>query len=234
MNIGFQKFCNWSIVGFLILYLGAFAGLAGFIPPSAPMTSTADLALFYATNRIGILVGQILCVFAVTLLFFWPIAISSQMAKIERGAFPLLSIVQYVTAAILATLFMLCNLIWIAAAYRADIDPLTLRTLHDLGWLVFVMAYPEYIVQLICIAIVGLSDTRTTPWLPRWACWATLWVAVMGTGGGAAAFFKTGPFAWNGLIGFWLPVGFFLLWLLGIILPRTNAALKRDALEAAR
>lgn len=231
MTVGFQKFCNWSIVGFIVVYIGAFAGIAGFIPPSAPGTSVADLAHFYATHRTGIRVGQVICIFAVTLLFFWPIAISAQMSKIERGAFPLLSVVQYVTAAVLALLFMLCNLIWIAAAYRDDIDPLTLRSLHDLGWLIFVMAYPEYIAQLVCIAVVGLSDKRERPWLPRWACWMTLWVALMGTGGGAAAIFKTGPFAWNGLIGFWLPVIFYLLWLVGIVLPHTSAALRRDAAQ---
>jgi hypothetical protein len=26
-------------------------------------------------------------------------------------------------------------------------------------------------------------------------------------------FFKTGPFAWNGVLSFWLPVGLFVVWL---------------------
>ena len=41
-------------------------------------------------------------------------------------------------------------------------------------------------------------------------------------------------FSWNNLIGFWVPVGFFFVWLLGTILPFTTAPLKRDLLVEAQ
>jgi hypothetical protein len=33
-----------------------------------------------------------------------------------------------------------------------------------------------------------------------------LWVAFLGAGGVLAVFFKTGPFSWNGIMGYWIPV----------------------------
>ena len=100
--------------------------------------------------------------------------------------------------------------------------------LNDLSWLVFVMVYPEYILQLVAIAVVGFMDKREQPLLPRWACFATLWVAVAGIGGGFACFFTTGPFAWNGIIGFWIPIVCYLAWLMIVLLPQLLKAVKRQ------
>jgi hypothetical protein len=49
---------------------------------------------------------------------------------------------------------------------------------------------------------------------PRWAGYLNFWVALGGAGGGLAVFFKTGAFAWNGLIGFYIPVTTFILWII--------------------
>jgi len=34
-----------------------------------------------------------------------------------------------------------------------------------------------------------------------------------GAGGGLAVFFKHGPFAWNGLVGFYIPIVAFSIWI---------------------
>lgn len=227
-----QLWCIWMIVPFLVIYLFGFWGLAGFIPPSPPGNSAADTLAFYNANRTAIRAGQLIGIVCSGFFFVWPAAVAAQMARIEGVPLPMFAVMQYVMGAVLGLLFMLCNLIWTVAAYREDMAPGTLQMLHDAGWLIFVMAYPEYIVQLVCIGVVGLSDKRATPWLPRWACYLTFWVAFAGIGGGFATFFKAGPFAWNGLIGFWLPVAFFLIWMVGIILPFTVKAATRQGLEA--
>lgn len=233
MNAKIQQWCAWSIIPFVVIYLLGFAGLAGFIPPHSPLTTGAELAAFYEQNRVGIRAGQLIGLASSALILFWAGAISAQMARIEKGPLPMLSVIQYGAAAVLVVFFMICSLVWTVAAFRPELNPKTLQMLNDTGWLIFVMAYPEYVVQLICIAVVGLMDERPQPFLPRWACFLTLWVAFVGIGGGFATFFKTGPLAWNGLIGFWLPVGFFLAWLLGIILPFLLKAIQQQAAEEA-
>jgi hypothetical protein len=223
-----ERLCIWSIVPFVVVYLIGFVGFAHFIPPPDPAMSPAGVVALYARNRLGIEIGQLIALVSSAFMLVWPAAVSAQMARIEQGSLPMLSLMQYGAAALLALLFMLCSLIWSIAAYRADINPEILRTLQDSGWLIFVMAYPEYLVQLGCIAAVGLADRRAQRFLPPWACYATLLTALAGVAGGFSILCTSGPFAWNGVLGFWLPVTSFLCWMLFIILPFTLREIGRQ------
>ena len=53
-----------------------------------------------------------------------------------------------------------------------------------------------------------------------------LWVAVTFLPGAAATFFKHGPFAWNRLFDFWLPLTTFSLWIIvmGVLTAKAAAA----------
>ncbi|MFT3666910.1 hypothetical protein [Piscinibacter sp.] len=230
MNTTHQRWFAWAIVPFVLVYLFGFIVLAGFVPPHAPSLPAGELVRLYDENRLGIRAGQLIGLVSSCLILLWAAPISAQMARIEKGPLPMLSLVQYGAALVLVVFFIVCSMLWTVAAYREDLSPELLRTINDAGWLTFVMVYPEYVVQLSCIAIVGLSDRRPRPFLPRWACFFTLWVALMGIGGGFSTFFKSGPFAWNGLIGFWLPVSFFLCWL-GVMWHFLLAAIDRQAAE---
>jgi len=228
MNTRVQKYCAWSILPFLGFYIFSFGFVAGFLPPQSPLLSGAQLVAFYSANRQNIEIGQLIGLLSSSLMLVWPAAVSAQMAHIEKGIFPLLSIIQYVAASVLFTLFLLCGVIWSVAAFRPDISPDLLRLLNDSGWLLFVMGYPEYAVQLGCIAIVGLGDRRRIPFLPPWACYATLATAICGIGGVFSGLSETGLFAWNGLLGFWLPVATFFIWLIFIILPFLLRAIAQE------
>ena len=151
-----------------------------------------------------------------------------QMARIE-GQFPVLYGLQLVGATMLSLLFMICNLIWTIAAFRPEQHVQILQMLHDAGWLIFVMAIPEYWMQLVCLAVVFLGDKRQKPFISRWACFFTLMVAVVGGGGALATFFKTGPWAYNGLIGFWMPIGFYVVWIC-VMFPLFIKGVKRQEL----
>jgi hypothetical protein len=70
------------------------------------------------------------------------------------------------------------------------------------------------------------------PYLPRWACDATLGTAVDGSFGLFSALLPSGLFAWNGVLGFWLPVASFFVWLVFIMLPFTLRAMREEALQA--
>ena len=207
-----QLACAWSGPAFLVLYLIAFWGVAGYIPPPRPTLTPHEVAAFYDTHRTAIRVGQLGALVASTLLFPFFSVISIQIARIERRT-PLLAMIQFGGAVLLIVFFQLCSMLWIAATFRPELAASTVRALHDLSWLVFVMVFPAYTLQMLCIALAGFMDRSPSPTWPRWASYLNLWVGLSGAGGALAVFFKKGPFAWNGLIGFWLPVTVFALWL---------------------
>lgn len=211
MNTKIQLMCVWAGPVFLVLYALAFA-FAGYLPPHAPALSAEEVASFYDLHRNQTRAGLILCMIFSMLLFPWFAVISVQIARIE-GRFPVLALIQFGAGSLLIVFFVVCSMFWIIAAWQPGLDANLIKIIHDGSWLLFVMVFPEYTLQLTCIAIAGLMDKRAQPLLPRWACYFNFWVAFTGIGGGLAAFFRTGPFAWNGLIGFWVPVTFFVIWL---------------------
>ena len=135
-----------------------------------------------------------------------------------------------VTTVLLLVFFAVCSMLWIIATFRPELGADTVRVLHDSGWLIFVMVFPAYTLQMICQAIAGFIDHSPNPTWPRWAAYFNLWVGFAGMGGGLAVFFKDGPFAWNGLIGFYLPLGVFVVWL-GVTTVLLTKAIKRQAAE---
>lgn len=86
--------------------------------------------------------------------------------------------------------------------------------LNDLGWLVIIPAFPTFIAQFVAIAFGVLQDNGPQPVFPRWAAFFNMWVALLFIPGGFAFFFRTGPFAWNGLLAFWVAASAFFAWLL--------------------
>jgi hypothetical protein len=210
--------CAWSGVAFLTTYLVFFLLVARWIPPHPPSWSAARVAELYSDHATRIRVGQVGAMFASFLLFpLWAL-ISTHIARIEMAQkrMPILALIQFGCAVLLQVFFVLCSMLWIVAAFRAELTPETLRAIHDAGWLMFVMVAPGYLIQMVCIGAVAFIDKSSDPLIPRWAGYLHLWVGLSGLGGSLAVFFKEGPFAWNGAVGFYLPVAVFAVWLVVI------------------
>jgi hypothetical protein len=222
----------WAGPVFLVTYAIAFWGIAGWMPPSDPTLSADQVADIYAGDRTGIRVGLILSMVSATLLFPYFAMISRQIASIEGGRFSPLAMMQFGAGTLLIVFFDVCLMLWVGASFRSTFDPDTVRTLHDVAWLMFVMVFPGYCLQMICQSVAGFLDTSEHPTWPRWAAWMNLWVAFSGMGGGLAVFFKDGPFAWNGLIGFWAPITIFAIWLC-VTTYLLRAAVQREAAAEA-
>lgn len=207
-----EKAAVWCGPLFLVLYLVAFVGIAQFVPPPSPGLSAGEVAALFEENRFAIRLGMVLSLVASTFLLPFFAIISVHIARMERGR-PILALVQFGGATLLVVYFQLCSMIWITATFREELSPTAVQMLFDFGWLTFVMVFPAYVFQLLCIAVASLLDRSPDPVWPRWAGYLNLWIGLSGAGGGVAVFFKEGPFAWNGAIGFYLPVGAFVVWL---------------------
>lgn len=202
----------WAGPVFFVLYVIAFVGIARFVPPLAPSWGPDKIAQVFTERAIPIRVGMVLGLIATTLLFPFFGVISIQIARIEKRM-PILAVMQFGGAVLLIVFFQICGMLWITATFRSELDPSTIRMLDDLSWLTFVMVFPSYVLQLSCIALASFMDGSARPLWPRWVAYLNLWIALSGAGGGIAAFFKHGPFAWNGLVGFYIPIAAFVIWI---------------------
>lgn len=202
----------WAGPVFFVLYVIAFAGFARFVPPLAPSWDPETIARVFTDHAISIRIGMVLGLIASTLLFPFFGVISIHIARIEKRM-PILAVMQFGGAVLLVVFFQLCGMLWIAATFRSELEPSTLRMLDDLSWLTFVMVFPSYVLQLSCVALASFMDRSPRPMWPRWVGYLNLWIALSGAGGGIAVFFKHGPFAWNGLVGFYIPIVAFTIWI---------------------
>lgn len=71
-------------------------------------------------------------------------------------------------------------------------------------------------VQMFWIAAAVLMDNRRAPILPRWVGYLSLWAAILIIPAGLILFFKTGPWACNGIVGFFVPLTGLVAWLLSM------------------
>lgn len=211
MEARIQRVLIWCGPGMLVIWLGAFLWIAGFIPPTAPLASPDAIVQFYAAHTASIRVGLVISMFGSALLVPFAVAISGQLKRIEGAK--ALADTQMVSCALLSLEFITPIAVWMAVAYRFDDRPAELtRTLHDLGWILFMTVIWSLWVQLVAIGVAILIDRKASPTLPRWLGYLNLWVAVLILPAGTVLFFKDGPFAWNGIFGLYVPIAAFTAW----------------------
>lgn len=214
MNIRNQLICAWSSLGFAGICLVGFL-LANFIPPISPNLSADEVAAIYSGNAVPMRLGILLIMSSAGFICSFAAALSMQMKRIE-GDFGPFTMSQLGAGCVTTLVFVFAGVFWTGAAFRPDHDPELTRMLNDLGWITLLMTFAPFIIQNIAIGLCVLSDERAEPVFPRWVGYYNLWVAVLFVPGGLLTFFKTGPFAWDGLFVWWIPFAVFFTWYVGM------------------
>lgn len=208
-----QRVCAWCGPAFIVLLFGGWGFMGGLFPVIPPDASAADVAARYATeadlHRVGLILGMV-GVF-LSLPFFF--VLSVQMRRAERGV-PLLAGLQLVSGLLVTVVLMIPMLLFIGTSFRPERDPEVTRTLNEISYLMLILPWPPIIGQLLALATCAWTDRRERPVFPRWTGYYQLWVAVLLTPATLILFFDDGPFAWNGILGFYVPAAVFGTWYL--------------------
>lgn len=212
-------------------FLGvAMIFLMHIVPPLSPALSTHEVATFYRENPTGIIIGGAFIMFSSGLIFPFVGAIATFMKKIEGPVSPLTYSMMMVAAYGFVTLF-LCGMFFTAAAFRPGFSDETIHALSDISFfLLIIAAFPGFF-QYCFTGWAILSDTRANPVFPRWVGYLNFWTAVLSLPGATIGLFKIGPFAWNGILAFWLPAIIFGVWVNVMCWALLNAV-KRNVLAA--
>jgi hypothetical protein len=228
MSYRLQIACAWCGP---LMTVGFFVGLllfAHFIPPPSPADSAAEIAQMFRDNTTGIRVGLFIAMLATGLLCPFYAAIAVQMKRIE-GRWSPLTYTQIIAGACSTLEIVLPVMIWQAAAFRPERDDEFIRTLNDMAWLPFLGLTTTVVIQNAVIGAIILRDARPRPILPRWFAYVNFWVGLMIVPAGFIVFFKTGPFAWDGLLAWWMPVAAFFCWIILTAVLVTQAAIRQHA-----
>ena len=231
-----QLFLIWWSLGFAVIFFAAYYFLIGLLP-LPPATLGADqVAAFYVRHSVNIRLGSIICSWCSAFMVPLATVIAVQMARLEKGI-PIWSILEFGGGLMMSLFLVLPPVFWGVAAFSPHRPaPLTLL-MHELSNLTLVTTDQYFIFQFVAIAAVSLSvpGDRLSPF-PRWYGYYTIWTALMFELGAIGFLPKTGPFAWNGLFVYWIPLTIFGLWIVvtSVQLIRAIGRQADEALAAGR
>lgn len=214
INRSSQLVCVNTALAIVILTSLALTVVAGWLPPISPALDPAGVAAVYERDRNEIRVAAAMMLLAAAFFWSFAAAIANQMKRIEGTHFHPLSDVQLACASGTALAIICPSIWWMVAAYRPDRAPELVQLTNDMAWMMFIGTVPPALVQVLAIALCVLGDKGPKRVFPRWFGYAQLWIATAFLVGEAVAFFKTGPFAWDGLAAFWMAATFFFGWIM--------------------
>ena len=205
----FQRICAISGIICPLLFFGAFIA-AGFVPPLAPSSSVSEIAGYYQQHANGIRLGAGIMLLSGMFYAAYTAVMSAQMQRI-RGVHQTVVFTQLAAGAFACLTFLVPALFFAVTAFRPDRSPELTLLLNDMSWICLVMPWPPFMAQNFAFAFAILSDKAARPIFPRWLAYLNIWAPIVFTPGIVLQFFKSGPFAWNGIFVFWIPATVFVI-----------------------
>lgn len=207
-----QKLCAW---GGPILVVTMFVGwglIAGFIPLPSPTNSPEEVVRFFSENPLRLRIGILICMFGSAFLGLWVAALTVQIKRIEGYVSPL-AYAQLALGAAAVVEFLTPLAIWGAVAFRPEEGPLITYRLNDVAWILWLAVGQSITLQAVVFGYAILQDKRKDPIFPRWLAYFNFWCATLFLPCGLCMFFKAGPFAWDGVIAWWVVAIAYAIWL---------------------
>lgn len=216
---------------FFLFFIG-WIGFADFVPAPSPMASAAEIARRFHDNRAGIQIGATFMMLSFCFWAPWGAVVAAWTKRAVPGG-QVLAYVQIVSMTIAEMVGVLCAFFWAVAAFRpGEIDPQITMTLNDMAWLMFLLPWPPFSMWCIAVALAVYRDRSADPVLPRWTAYLSLLTAFLFMPAGAALFFKVGGYAYNGLLGMYLPLAIFFVWVEGVTYAMVKRYRRDEQLEA--
>jgi len=227
-----QAFLVWWSLVLAVAYgltLGLLLHMVG--PPSATLTAD-QVAVFYREHQTSIRAGAMLASW--TGMFIAPLwcVLAAQIWRQEQGRTPVWTITAGSLGPMMGLFLAAPPICWGVAAFTPTRAPEITATFHELGVLTFVTTDQIFVFNFAAVvAIALLPQAADYSPFPRWYGYFSLFWALVFEVGAVGFVTKVGPFSWNGLFVFWLPVIGASIWIpaTAVLLLR---ALKRQRLAA--
>ena len=209
-NPTIQKLCaSSSLIALAIWFIGWFL-LAGFAPPLAPDVSAEVIKAYYVDNRTFVQVGVTITTFGAAFIGPFIASMSSAIERIE-GLYGPLAKANNGLGMLMIPIFVIPCWLLGTCGFRPERDAALIELLNDAGWLCFVGGFQCTFVQVIIIGLAILQDKEEKVF-PRWLAFVNFWMAFLMMPSVLVLIMRDGPFAWDGIFGFWFVFFCFCVW----------------------
>jgi hypothetical protein len=223
-----DELCVWSGLGFVLFFFVGLLVLADFVPPLSPDDSADAIAAIYQANTNSIRAGLLFCFLGTIFMLAFGAGLAGQTRRIT-GATPTNTCLQVASFACAVLIIIFPIICWWTVAFRPHARSAeSVQLINDLGWICFVVGFAPYTTWCAAVGLAILADSDARPLFPRWTGYLSVFVALAQMPPGLLVFFKTGPFAWDGLVSFWIPLFDFFPWTLVMIAFGVRAAKNSD------
>jgi hypothetical protein len=219
--------CAWGGIVFAVLFGVGFVGIAHFVPPLHPSDTAVQTAAIFRGHTDSIRTGLLVCYVGCAFFLAFGASISAQTRRIIGVP---LALIHLQIAAYAAAVLLIAGplMIWWVAAFRpVETAPETIQMLNDFGWISFLVGWVPFVTWYMTTGAAILCDSSADPVYPRWSGYLGLVLGLGQTSASLLIYFKTGPFAWNGIFSWWLPATEFFLWFV-VITALTVRAVNRS------
>jgi hypothetical protein len=205
-------FGAWCGIAYIALLLLGWWVVGGFFPLHKPSAGAEEIASFFRQDVVGIRLGMVIVMWGAAVFIPFTSTMADYVARFEGRTGPLtrtMTMAGYANA----MLTFYPPLWWIATTWRAtERSADTTRMLNDIAWLQFIGGLALIMPMFVVMVVVAFNDESAHPVFPRWFGYQSIMTFVLFLPDQALFFFKTGPFAWNGVLGFWIPLTVFCGW----------------------
>lgn len=206
-----QMFCAWGGFWYMGILLLGWGLIGGYLPPHSPAASASEIAAIYQGDVTRIRIGLVVMMVGAFMCIPFTAILAQYISRIE-GKPGILTYFTLMGGLGNTFLSFYPAIFWLVAAFRTDRSPELIQLFNDLAWLQCIGGTTIFWPVTLGMAIAALCDGSKDPVFPRWSGWASIWLFFLILPDQLLFFFQTGPFAWNGLFGLWLPLAAFGSW----------------------
>ena len=202
----------WTLA-FTVIFALAWVFLLKMAPPPPPTLTPEEMAAFFQENSFSIRLGAMVASWVAAPMVPFACVIAIQLYRLETGR-PIWTVLALSGGITMSMFLVFPPILWGVIAFSPDRTPELTMMLMEVASLTLVTTDQYYIFWMIAITVVILRypADELLPF-PRWYAWYNLWVAIAFEVGAISFMTKTGPFAWNGVIVFWMPFVLFFTWI---------------------
>lgn len=232
-EFGLWRLCLWAGPTFMAVFI-VFWGIMGHnVPPWNADLPASVVANWFRTEANTIRLGMVIAMTCAPLYCVWGLGIGRVMTRIVPKDSLLIDL-QVWGAGLTVIPVLVSTSFWLTGAFRPDALPdTTLQLLYDLAWLLIDLAYFTTSIQLFAVGAAFLRDRRAVPLVPKWLAWYGIWVGFMFIAECLMPFFKSGPFARDGVLNFWIEFMIWFVWVPALTWQLMGAVRRIEAEERA-